>query len=416
MVITRAYKIRLYPNKTQRSFFNKSFGCCRVIYNEMLYELQNAYKNGTKLNKCDLFKKIKSKYNWMKNSDSQGLCNTYQDLISAYNNFFSKRAKFPKFKKKKDKNSYRNGMMQKSVEKLIPNKNHIRIPKAGLVEFREDYDFSKLNILKIYNITIERSKTKKYYCSICVDVEIPEYEHTGEIIGIDLGIKDLVIDSNGNKYENPKYQEKVEKKIKHLQRLYSKKKKDSKNQEKASLKLAIAHEKLSNKRKDYLHKITTKLIKENDIICIENLNIKGMTKNHHLAKAIQDASFGTLVNMLKYKALWHNRQIIEIGRFYPSSKICHSCGHKMNYMGLEIRKWTCPVCGKHHDRDVNAAINIMNEGLKILDHGTVGNTETEGTKVPSMPAENPTMDERSVMNLKSSDSMKQELLYKDQLR
>lgn len=382
----------------------------------MLYELQNAYKNGTKLNKCDLFKKIKSKYNWMKNSDSQGLCNTYQDLISAYNNFFSKRAKFPKFKKKKDKNSYRNGMMQKSVEKLIPNKNHIRIPKAGLVEFREDYDFSKLNILKIYNITIERSKTKKYYCSICVDVEIPEYEHTGEIIGIDLGIKDLVIDSNGNKYENPKYQEKVEKKIKHLQRLYSKKKKDSKNQEKASLKLAIAHEKLSNKRKDYLHKITTKLIKENDIICIENLNIKGMTKNHHLAKAIQDASFGTLVNMLKYKALWHNRQIIEIGRFYPSSKICHSCGHKMNYMGLEIRKWTCPVCGKHHDRDVNAAINIMNEGLKILDHGTVGNTETEGTKVPSMPAENPTMDERSVMNLKSSDSMKQELLYKDQLR
>lgn len=382
----------------------------------MLYELQNAYKNGTKLNKCDLFKKIKSKYNWMKNSDSQGLCNTYQDLISAYNNFFSKRAKFPKFKKKKDKNSYRNGMMQKSVEKLIPNKNHIRIPKAGLVEFREDYDFFKLNILKIYNITIERSKTKKYYCSICVDVEIPEYEHTGEVIGIDLGIKDLVIDSNGNKYENPKYQEKIEKKIKHLQRLYSKKKKDSKNQEKARLKLAIAHEKLSNKRKDYLHKITTKLIKENDIICIENLNIKGMTKNHHLAKAIQDASFGTLVNMLKYKALWHNRQIIEIGRFYPSSKICHSCGHKMNYMGLEIRKWTCPVCGKHHDRDVNAAINIMNEGLKILDHGTVGNTETEGTKVPSMPAENPTMDERSVMNLKSSDSMKQELLYKDQLR
>ena len=382
----------------------------------MLYELQNAYKNGTKLNKCDLFKKIKSKYNWMKNSDSQGLCNTYQDLISAYNNFFSKRAKFPKFKKKKDKNSYRNGMMQKSVEKLIPNKNHIRIPKAGLVEFREDYDFSKLNILKIYNITIERSKTKKYYCSICVDVEIPEYEHTGEVIGIDLGIKDLVIDSNGNKYENPKYQEKVEKKIKHLQRLYSKKKKDSKNQEKARLKLTIAHEKLSNKRKDYLHKITTKLIKENDIICIENLNIKGMTKNHHLAKAIQDASFGTLVNMLKYKALWHNRQIIEIGRFYPSSKICHSCGHKMNYMGLEIRKWTCPICGKHHDRDVNAAINIMNEGLKILDHGTVGNTETEGTKVPSMPAENPTIDERSVMNLKSSDSMKQELLYKDQLR
>lgn len=379
----------------------------------MLYELQNAYKNGIVLNKCDLFKKIKSKYNWMKNSDSQGLCNTYQDLISAYTNFFSKRAKFPKFKKKKDKNSYRNGMMQKEIQKLIPDKNHIKIPKAGLVEFREDYDFVKLNITKICNITIERSKTNKYYCSICIDVDIPEYEHTGEIIGIDLGIKDLVIDSNGNKYSNPKYQVKAEKKIKHLQRLYSKKKKGSKNQEKARLKLTIAYEKLSNKRKDNLHKITTKLIKENDIICIENLNVKGMTKNHHLAKSIQDASFGNLVNMLKYKAKWHNRKIIEIGRFYPSSKICHCCGHRMQYMGLEIRNWTCPVCHSVHDRDINAAINVKNEGLRILDHGMERNSKTLDS-YSSMPVENPTMDER-LLDLKSSDSMNQELLYKDYL-
>lgn len=414
MVITRAYKIRLYPNKSQQTFFNKSFGCCRVIYNEMLYELQTAYKNGTKLNKCNLFKKIKSKYNWMKNSDSQGLCNTYQDLNVAYTNFFNKKAKFPKFKKKKDKNSYRNGMMQKTIKRLIPDKNHIRIPKAGLVEFREDYDFAKLNIKKIYNITIERSKTNKYYCSICCDIEQKEYEHTGEVIGIDLGIKDLVIDSNGNKYSNPKYQAKVEKKIKHLNRLYSKKTKGSKNQEKARLKLAIAHEKLCNKRKDNLHKLTTKLIKENDVIYIENLNVKGMTKNHHLAKAIQDCSFGTLVSMLKYKAIWHNRQIIEVGRFFPSSKICHSCGHRMSYMGLEIREWICPNCCTKHDRDINAAINIKNEGLRILDKGTVRNTETEGTLVPSMPVENPTMDDKFILQtLKSSDSMKQELLYKD---
>lgn len=415
MVITRAYKIRLYPNKVQKTFFNKSFGCCRVIYNEMLYELQSTYKNGTKLNKCELFKKIKSKYNWMNQSDSQGLCNTYQDLNTAYANFFSKRSKFPKFKKKKDKNSYRNGMMQKEIQKLIPNKNYIRIPKAGLVEFREDYDFSKLNILKIYNITIERSKTNKYYCSICVDVDIPEYKHTGEIIGIDLGIKDLVIDSNGNKYKNSKLQAKAEKKIKHLNRLYSKKQKGSKNQEKARLKLAIAYEKLSNKRKDNLHKITTKLIKENDVICIENLNVKGMAKNHHLAKAIQDASFGTLISMLKYKAAWHNRRIIEIGKFFPSSKICSCCGHRMNYMGLEVREWICPQCNTIHDRDINAAINIKNEGLRNLDNqGTVRNTETEGTLVPSMPAENPTMDERfAKQTLKSSNSTKQELLYKD---
>lgn len=380
----------------------------------MLYELQNAYKNGIKLNKCDLFKKIKCKYRWMSQADSQGLCNTYQDLNSAYSNFFNKKTKFPKFKKKRDKNSYRNAMMQKTIEKLIPSKNHIRIPKAGLVEFREDYDFSKINILKIYNITIERSKTNKYYCSICVDVEQEEYEHTGEIIGIDLGIKDLVIDSNGNKYKNHKYQSKAEKKIKHLQRLYSKKVKGSHNAEKARLKLAIAHEKLCNKRKDNLHKLTTKLVKENDIICIENLNVKGMTKNHHLAKAIQDASFGTLVRMLKYKAAWHNRKIIEVCRFYPSSKLCSNCGHRMNYMGLEVREWTCPVCNEHHDRDINAAINIKNEGLRILDQGTVRNIETGVKPDTPMPMENPTMDER-LLDLKSSDSVKQELLYKDNL-
>lgn len=384
----------------------------------MIWNLQESYKNGITLNKCKLFKEIKSKYIWMTQSDSQGLCNTYQDLNSAYNNFFSKRAKFPKFKKKKDKNSYRNGMMQKTIEKLIPNKNHIKIPKAGLVEFREDYDFSKLKIIKIYNITIERSKTNKYYCSICVDVDIPEYNHTGEVIGIDLGIKDLVIDSNGNKYSNPKFLNKVEKKIKHLQRLYSKKKKGSKNQEKTRLKLATAHEKLCNKRKDYLHKITTKLIKENDVICIENLNVKGITKNHKLAKSIQDSSLGTLVRMLKYKALLNNRQIIEIGRFYPSSKLCHCCGYIKKDLTLDNREWICPNCGETHDRDINAAINIKNEGLRILDthKGTVGNTETEGTLVPSMPVENPTMDDKSVMTLKSSDSINQELLYKDYLR
>ena len=272
-------------------------------------------------------------------------------------------------------------MCYKEISKLIPDKNHIFIPKAGLVEFRADYDFNKLNIKKIYNLTIERSKTWKYYCSICVDVEQKEYEHTGEVIGLDLGIKDLIIDSNGNKYENPKYLNKAEKKIKHLQRLYSKKQKDSKNQEKARLKFAIAHEKLSNKRKDNLHKLTTKLIKENDVICIENLNVKGMTKNHKLAKAIQDASFGTLISMLKYKAAWNNRKIVEIGRFYPSSKLCHYCGHKMDYMGLEVREWTCPNCGKIHDRDrdINAAINIKNEGLRILDNGTVRNPLYSGS-------------------------------------
>lgn len=405
MILTKAYKLRLYPTKSQQVFFNKTMGACRVIYNEMLYKILNDYTNNKKcynsLEKYNIFKDIKSKYEWMSECDSQGLTQTRLDLEKAFNNFFNHYTKKPKFKKKKEKNTYRNSNFNRCKLNNFIKNNYIKIPKIGFVKFRQDYNFFELNITKIYNITIERSKSNKYYCSICVDVEQDEYKHTGEIIGIDLGIKDLVIDSNGNKYSNPKYQAKVEKKIKHLQRLYSKKKKGSKNQEKIRLKLATAYEKLSNKRKDNLHKITTKLIKENDIICIENLNVKGITKNHKLAKSIQDASFGTLVSMLKYKSKWHNRQIIEIGRFYPSSKLCHCCGYRMSYMGLEIRKWICPNCGETQDRDINAAINIKNEGLRLLD--------SVGQELPDVKLlENPTMDERSVMNLKSSGSMKKE--------
>ena len=406
MIITKAYKIRLYPTKCQRVFFNKTMGACRVIYNEMLYKMLFDYNKSKKkynyYEKYNLFTMLKNKYIWMKEVDSQALAQVYRDLENAYKNYFSHIAKLPKLKKKKEKNTYRNCRLYNNINVLFATNSYIKIPKVGLVKYRQDYDFSKLNIQKVYNITVERSKTNKYYCSICVDVEIPEYEHTGEVIGVDLGIKDLVIDSNENKYSNPKYQIKAEKKIKHLQRLYSKKTKGSKNQEKARLKLATAHEKLSNKRKDNLHKITTKLIKENDVICIENLSVKNMTKNHKLAKAIQDASFGTLIGMLKYKAAWHNRKIIEIGRFYPSSKLCHCCGHRMSYMGLEIREWTCPRCKAVHDRDINAAINIKNEGLRILDKSTGEVPETY------MPVENPTMDDKLAITLKSSGSMKQE--------
>lgn len=392
---------------------NKSIGCARVVYNTALNLKKTFWERyGERFN--PIVSHMYEDFPYLKDADSQALAWSLQNLNTAFKNWFERLKKgikegYPKFKRKEHKGSYKNSMMPKTINKLIRN-NKIFIPKLGLVEFRADYDFSKLNIEKIRNLTIKRSNTIKYYCSICVDVEQEEYEHTGEVIGIDLGIKDLVIDSNGNKYSNPKYQAKSEKKIKHLQRLYSKKVKGSKNQEKTRLKLATAYEKLSNKRKDNLHKITTKLIKENDVICIENLAVKNMMKNHKLAKAIQDASFGTLVSILKYKAKWHGRQIVEIGRFFPSSKLCSFCGHKIDYMGLEIREWSCPICGTKHDRDINAAINIKNEGLHILD-GTVRNTETLG-KYPSMPVENPTMDER-LLDLKSSGSMKQELSYKD---
>ena len=405
MIITKGIEVRLYPTKAQANMINKNIGAARVAYNAMLYRKQKHYeetKESLIVKPVDLYEE----FPWMKEVDSRAITSAYMDLNSAYNNWFNSLkktkqvSKAPKFKKKEHKGSYRNTSMPSEAKRLFRN-GKIFIPLLKLTSYRnKDLDIS--SIKKIRNLTIKRSNSGKYYCSICCDCEIGEYEHTGEVIGIDLGIKDLVIDSNGNKYKNPKYQEKVEKKIKHLQRLYSKKVKGSKNQEKSRLRLAIAHEKLCNKRKDNLHKLTTKLIKENDIICIENLNVKGMTKNHKLSKAIHDASFGTLASMLKYKAKWHNRKVIEIGRFYSSSKLCSNCGHKMQYMGLEVREWTCPVCSKQHDRDVNAAINIKNEGLRILD--------TVGQELPDVKLlENPTTDDKfALQTLKSSDSMKKE--------
>ena len=351
MLIIKSYKLRLYPNKGQQVFFNKTFGACRVIYNEMLYNLQENYKNGIKKDKYELFKEIKSKYEWMKEVDSNALCSTFRDLDTAYTRFFNNKSKFPKFKKKKDKNTYRNNnILNRKIQNIIKN-GKIKIPKIGYIKFKQNYLFN--DIKKVRNITILKSKTNKYYCSLCVEIEQKEYLHTGNVIGLDLGIKNLIIDSNGIKYKNLKPYTNLENKIKHLNRLYSKKTKGSKNQEKARLKLA---------------------------------------------KAIQDASFGTLVSMLKYKAAWHNRKIIEVDRFYPSSKICNCCGHIMSYMGLEVRNWICPICGVQHDRDINAAINIKNEGLRILD--TIGTVHTE-----FKPLENPTMDNKLALTLKSSDSL-----------
>ena len=418
MIVKKGIEVRLYPTKAQANMINKNIGAARVAYNAMLYRKQKYYeetKKSLNVKPTDLY----DEFPWMKEVDSQCLSNTYMNLNSAYNNWFNslkkktkQNSKFPKFKKKSHNGSYINSMPPREVERLFRN-GKIFIPLLKLVNFRNDgIDFNKIK--RIRNLSIKRTNTNKYFCSICCDYEVDEYEHTGEVIGIDLGIKDLVIDSNGNKYKNPKYLNKVEKKIKHLQRLYSKKQKGSHNAEKARLKLATAHEKLSNKRKDSLHKLTTNIVKNYDVIYIEDLNVKGMLKNHYLAKAIQDSSFGTLAGMLKYKALWNNRKIIEVGRFYPSSKTCHCCSYVKKDLTLKDRHWTCPKCKAHHDRDINAAINIKNEGLRILD-STVGTTET-GAAYESkyiavhsapMPVENPTMDER-LLDLKSSDSMKQE--------
>lgn len=370
MIITRGVDIRLYPNKGQRNFINKMIGAVRVVYNASLYRKQKYYeeaKTSLKMKPTDLY----DEFPWLKKLDSQGLCNAFMDLNCAYQKWFGtlkgkNKGKFkaPRFKKKSHAGSYRNAMCYKEIGKLFQG-DKIYLPKLKSVSFKSRVNLAQIK--KIYNVTIKKTNTNKYFCSICCDYEVTEYEQTGNCVGLDLGIKDIIITSDGQKFENKKFLKNSERKIKHLQREFNKKKKDSKNQEKARLKLAIAHEKLSNKRKDYLHKLTTTIVKENSVICIEDLNVKGMMKNHKLAKSIADCSFSMMRGMLNYKCKWYGRQLIVINRWSPTSKTCSECGYVMKNLNLGIREWDCPNCHTHHDRDVNAAKNILDEGIKILD-------------------------------------------------
>lgn len=377
MIVKKSYNIRLYPNKGQANFINKTIGGCKFAYNLCLKTKQYLYKNYGASYEPKMALLVKEYPEQLGNIDSQALCNAYMDLRRAYSNWFNSLSKkgnykqnLPKLKNLKYKSgSYRNANIKKEVDKLVQN-DRIFLPCAKWTKFKGTIEKDKIK--KIYNITVKRTNSGKYFASLCCDVEVDEYEHTGEAIGLDLGIKDLIIDSNGRKYDNKKFLKGYERKIKHLQRELSRKKKGSNNREKARLKLAIAHEKLSNKRNNYLHQLTTKIVKENSIICIEDLNVKGMMKNHKLAKSIADCSFSMIRGMLDYKCKWHNRQLVVIDRWSPSSKTCSECGHIMKDWNLGIREWTCPNCGTEHDRDVNAAKNILNEGMKILD--TVGTT------------------------------------------
>ena len=376
MIITKGINIRIYPNKGQQNFINKMIGAVRVVYNTLLFKKQEYYKKYNKTLKID-YNDLYIDFPWLKGLDTNCLQNSSRNLNTAYNNWFNSlqhkcklKYNFPKYKKKTKSGSYKNVCPCKVVS-LMFKSGKIKLPKIGYVKYA--YDIDILNIKKIRNVTIKKTKTNKYFVSLCCDYEIPNYEHTGNAIGLDLGIKDLIITSDGKRIDNKKFLKQTEKKIKHLQRLYSKKKKGSKNQEKARLKLAIAHEKLSNKRKDYLHKLTTSLVKENSIICIEDLNVKSMMKNHNLAKSIADCSFSTIRSMLEYKCNWYSRKLVIIDRWNPSSKTCNNCGYIKEDLSLKDREWDCPNCHLHHDRDINAAKNILNEGMRILDTaGSVG--------------------------------------------
>lgn len=364
----KAYKYRIYPNKEQQILIQKTFGCVRFVYNYYLDKRIEAYKKDkTSLNYYDCCKdltSLKKELIWLKEPDKDSLQKSLKDLDSAYNKFFKEHAGFPKFKSKKNhKKSYKTSCTNKRIE--FKN-NHIKLPKLGWIKTRD----KQIPQGRILNATISQEPSGKYYVSLCcTDVEIKELPKTNNQVGIDLGIKDFAITSNGVKYSNPKYLQQSLDKLKKLQRELSRKTRGGSNWNKARIKVARQYEKIKNQRQDYLQKLSTELIRENDIICIEDLNISQMLQDNKkdMNRNIGDVSWYEFTKQLQYKADWYGKRIIKVDRYFASSQTCNCCGKKISITkDLGVRQWACPDCKSVLDRDINAAINILNEGLKQI--------------------------------------------------
>lgn len=370
----RAYKYRIYPNKKQKELIHKTFGCTRFVYNHFLDMRIQEYKNNKKSlsynDTSKLLTSLKCKLEWLKEPDKDSLQKALKDLDFAYQNFFRRikrgeKPGFPKFKSKKDNyKSYRTNCTNNNIR--YENKR-IKLPKLGFVKIRD----KQVPTGRILNATISQESNGHYYCSLCcTNVEMKKYPSTNKNVGIDLGIVDFAIFSDGVRIQNQSFYEKSEKKLVRLQRELSRKTKGSFNWNKARIKVAKFNKHISNQRNDFLQKLTTEIIKNYDIISIEDLDVTAMkqTDSSLRNKRVNDVSWSEFRRQLTYKSKWYGRTLSVVGRYYPSSQICHVCGNRNGKKSEDIRNWVCPSCGSELDRDLNAAINIHNEGLQLLNN------------------------------------------------
>ena len=364
----KAYKYRIYPNNEQKVQIAKTFGCCRFVYNQTLsYRKENYEKEKKSMSRIDCNnycnRELKKEYEWLKEVDKFALTNAIYNMDSAYQKFFKEHAGYPKFKSKHSNHkSYTTNFTNGNIALDFEN-GKVKLPKLKKVKSKLHRSFTG----RIKSATVSEVASGKYYVSILVETEHTAVPKKDGKIGLDLGIKDLCITSDGRKYYNPRTLKKQERKLKKLQRQLAHKEKRSNNYNKTRKKIALCHERITNTRKDYLHKVSNEIISENQVIVSENLQVRNMVKNHHLAKAISDVSWYELTRQLEYKAGWNGRNYIKIDTFYASSQICFSCGYQnADTKDLSVREWKCPICGAMHDRDINAAKNILAEGLRQI--------------------------------------------------